>query len=469
MKPDGYLFLQELSTHATFLNSIMGLLEGWWLGEEDGRVDHPYVDVERWKHELQNSGFEGIDIAAYDDVKPYHLNVCLVSRPAISPSLSKHVTLLSNECGPIWKTTVELFTCHGYEVQSYGLGEHIPSTDAVVSLLDLEEPFFYNLTQSRLNTLQESLKQCNAASIMWATRPSQITCEDPRYAMAIGAIRSLRGELAIPITTIELEDTSTQALQSLVEVMDLQQEDSYNSDTNSALEPDFEYSFSNGLLMIPRILPVSVADEMLVDKVSRSCDERLELQAGNGSIENINWVATSPRICGDNDVDIDMKCVGLNFKDMLLAMFIVRDEKFELGLEGAGIVRNVGSKVTKVKPGDRIMFYSGGAFTNRHVVYEDLCIKIPERLTFEEAATMPCVFATAVHSLLDLGGLQKGQVSAPSCGSALTKIGLRQSWSILLAEQLVSQQYSCARWLGLTSLQLWAPTKKSLIWRRPLA
>jgi Alcohol dehydrogenase GroES-like domain len=396
----------------------MGLLEGWWLGEADGREEQPYTDVERWNHELQSSGFGGVEIAAHDHEQPYQINVCLIARPAVSPKSSKLVTLLSNEFGSIWKATAEVFKDRGYQVQSCRLDEHIPSSDAVVSILDLEEPFFYNMSPYRLNSVQEGLQQCQSTNIIWATNASQIECEDPHYAMAIGAIRTIRGEMALPITTVELENTCVQALQSLVEVLELQKRHFPTSDATSSLDPDFEFSFSKGLVMIPRIVPVSISNELLDDRlVEQKCNERIELQAGNGSLDTISWVATQPKNFGELDVEVDVKYVGLNFKDMLLAMFVVRDAKSEMGLEGAGIVSNIGSKVTRVKPGDRVMFYAGGAFTNRCVMLEDLCIKIPETLTFENAATMPCVFATTIHSLLDLGGLRKGQVGRQPCVS----------------------------------------------------
>jgi NADPH:quinone reductase-like Zn-dependent oxidoreductase len=39
----------------------------------------------------------------------------------------------------------------------------------------------------------------------------------------------------------------------------------------------------------------------------------------------------------------------------------------------------------------------------------DRCVKIPPSLSFKEAATMPCVYATVIHCLLKVGGLQKDQ------------------------------------------------------------
>ncbi|KAF1962721.1 KR-domain-containing protein, partial [Byssothecium circinans] len=48
-------------------------------------------------------------------------------------------------------------------------------------------------------------------------------------------------------------------------------------------------------------------------------------------------------------------------------------------------------------------------FASRVVTPERLCEKIPSDLSFEDAATMPAVFSTALCSLFNIGGLRKGQ------------------------------------------------------------
>ena len=43
-------------------------------------------------------------------------------------------------------------------------------------------------------------------------------------------------------------------------------------------------------------------------------------------------------------------------------------------------------------------------------VSEALCLKIPDDLGFNEASTMFFPYMTAIHSLMDVGSLKKGQV-----------------------------------------------------------
>lgn len=57
------------------------------------------------------------------------------------------------------------------------------------------------------------------------------------------------------------------------------------------------------------------------------------------------------------------------------------------------------------------MFMCPGSFASRIVTSSLLCAPIPDELGFEDAATLPCVYTTAIHCLMTVGQLRKGQVS----------------------------------------------------------
>ena len=86
--------------------------------------------------------------------------------------------------------------------------------------------------------------------------------------------------------------------------------------------------------------------------------------------------------------------------------------KVDLGLEAAGIVSRLGLGVHRLVEGDRVFALApSGCFSTRAVLPASLCVKIPDSLSFEEAATMPICFATAIQSLINVGQAEKGQVS----------------------------------------------------------
>jgi NADPH:quinone reductase-like Zn-dependent oxidoreductase len=79
------------------------------------------------------------------------------------------------------------------------------------------------------------------------------------------------------------------------------------------------------------------------------------------------------------------------------------------GMETAGVVTKVGPQVHNLSPGDRVIHMGEKCFSTSLIVSAKQCVRIPPELSFEDAATMPCVFATVIYSLIELARLEKGQ------------------------------------------------------------
>ena len=94
-----------------------------------------------------------------------------------------------------------------------------------------------------------------------------------------------------------------------------------------------------------------------------------------------------------------------------MSMGIVDGPKDKLGLEGSGVVCRVGPEVKDLSVGDRVFISDLGCFSTRMMTSAKLCARIPDGLTFENAATMPCVYSTVIHSLINVGRLEKGEVN----------------------------------------------------------
>ena len=91
----------------------------------------------------------------------------------------------------------------------------------------------------------------------------------------------------------------------------------------------------------------------------------------------------------------------------MVSMGLVSDT--ELGADAAGIIRRVGSEVTLVKPGDRIATFCLGSYRTLLRTREDLVAKIPDTMSFEDAASLPCVYVTAYQSIYEAARLRRGE------------------------------------------------------------
>jgi putative PIG3 family NAD(P)H quinone oxidoreductase len=88
-----------------------------------------------------------------------------------------------------------------------------------------------------------------------------------------------------------------------------------------------------------------------------------------------------------------------------------------LGLECAGEVIEVASDVSTFKAGDRVMaLLAGGGYAEQVVVSAGSAMRVPERLSLEQAAAIPDVFLTVFLNVFQLAKLSDG-------GSALVHGG----------------------------------------------
>lgn len=97
------------------------------------------------------------------------------------------------------------------------------------------------------------------------------------------------------------------------------------------------------------------------------------------------------------------------------------------GLEAAGEVIGMGESVTGFSVGDRVMAMCGGGYAELATVDHRLALRIPERLSWEDAATIPVAYMTEHDALITNGRLQAGEsvfVNAASSGVGVAAIQL---------------------------------------------
>lgn len=118
---------------------------------------------------------------------------------------------------------------------------------------------------------------------------------------------------------------------------------------------------------------------------------------------------------GPGQVVIDNHASGVNFPDILMigGKYQFKPEfPFSPGMEVGGVVSEVGEGVTHVQPGDRVMAMTsmGGGFAEKSVTEERKVFKLPENVSFEQAAGFPVTYGTTYHALKDRAELKEGEV-----------------------------------------------------------
>ncbi len=134
---------------------------------------------------------------------------------------------------------------------------------------------------------------------------------------------------------------------------------------------------------------------------------RLEIPK-RGQLENLALIPHARVAPGPDEVEIEVRAAGLNFRDVLNALGAYPGDAGALGNECAGVVTAVGSNVTGLQVGDAVISMPQGGIATHVVSPAALTVLKPENLTFAEAATIPVTFLTAHYALHALGRMQRG-------------------------------------------------------------
>jgi NADPH2:quinone reductase len=141
-------------------------------------------------------------------------------------------------------------------------------------------------------------------------------------------------------------------------------------------------------------------------------------KAGPISNENslIEFDAPMP-VCGDRDLLVEVRAVSMNPVDTKRRANAEPEAGINngikiIGFDAAGVVKEVGSKVSLFKVGDEV-FYAGdvtrpGTNSEFHVVDERIVGEKPRSLGFADSASLPLTSITAWEMLFDSFGLKEG-------------------------------------------------------------
>ncbi|KAI1265004.1 putative polyketide synthase [Xylariaceae sp. FL1019] len=393
----GKIFLEELCPESKFIDYIYGFLPGWWSGVEEGRVQQPYISPEQWTGELLRAGYQPPEAVVFDRHAPYHLSAGILASRKSATQLPRRVTLLCHTTEtPLVQDLKECLELHHIAVDICLLGQALLVDQDCISLLDLQTPIFHELSDEIFNAVMGYIRS-HKARILWVMPLSQIDCPDPRVALTLGFARTTRNELSIQLLTVEIDvatsyPVAAEAVMKILCAANIPQSSSLDH------EPDFEYAIIEGVILIPRLhwqSPEEITARSQSAAKSTTKLRRLDVKIP-GLLKSMTWVEEEIPPIPDNG-------------DVLIALNVLDDSTAEMGLEGSGVIKAVGSTVHHLSVGDRVMYMSSGCFTTHLVVSAALCVKMDDSMSFEISAAIPCVYATALLALVDKANLRRGQ------------------------------------------------------------
>ncbi|KAK2028338.1 type I polyketide synthase [Colletotrichum zoysiae] len=426
LKDGGKLVLVETTKDTLDVQLVFGTLPGWWLGEEIERKGGPNLTLDHWGRVLKNSGFSGIDLDVRDmeDDADYSFSV-ITSTAAHSPSYPREVAILClpGEVPADWTHGLEraIHDATGAATNTSDWASIDATGKVCIMLVEMITPSLRRLGREDFARLQRLLT--TAQGVLWVTRAGLTKGANPDMALHSGLLRTLRMEdVGRRYVSLDLEATvshwSTENAGFIIDVLKA----SFDSSL-SGREIDHEYAVQNSLLHVSRIYnddagnralaPGTVDQEPELREFKTNDQMDLKMEVGTpGLLDSLRFreVEDCIGVLEADQLEIEPRAFGLNFRDVLVALGQL-DETI-MGYECSGVVTRMGSEAKQASGlniGDRVCAILRGHWATRVSINWQCAVRIPESMSFEEAATIPMVFGTAYYGLYDIGRLARGE------------------------------------------------------------
>ena len=161
-----------------------------------------------------------------------------------------------------------------------------------------------------------------------------------------------------------------------------------------------------------------------------------------GAVEGLQLGDAPPPVPADGEVVIAVRAVGINYADAIMVAGNYQTKPplpFSPGLEAAGVVAACGERVTRFRPGDRVMaILAHGGLAELAVAREAETFAIPDGMSFEEAGAFPVAYISSHVALRWQARLEPGETllvlgAAGGVGLTAVEIGKAMGARVIAA------------------------------------
>ncbi|KAI4288066.1 MAG: hypothetical protein L6R35_002669, partial [Caloplaca aegaea] len=433
LKPGCPLVLFEVTEpHVMRTGFAFGLLKGWWLAtQEDGRWS-PCLSEEAWNDAMSRTGFSGLDIVLPDSrEEACHeasilITTARMEEPADPVVMPNIVIVLDEECPMQQDLAQELHhwlpSMGELTWETSSLQEVAQRTDLAgvfcILLLEIGEPFLSSINEGQFAQLKDLIK--SNGSLLWVTQERSDIIRRPDFDMVTGFAKALRSEYSqLSFVTLALDNSRhphtgnalANAAQKVIKVLQ-------RTVSLPAELAELDYAEREGQLLIGRVIEADYLNRSVAKKTSLQHRSMLEFGSGPalslhvpspGLLDSLEFREDKDllRTMGSDEVEVEVMATGVNFRDCLMALGQLNDS--DLGTECAGVIKQVGCNVLDFKRRDRVAVCSLGTYKSFMRCKASCVVRIPDNMSFVEAAALPTVGITAYHALYDVARLRAGE------------------------------------------------------------
>ena len=444
------------------MDLTFGQLDGWWRFADDYRPHHALASPAVWRQALGNSGFGEVEVLGVDEsdeakmpdkgvivargpvevAEPLGIWVLTASREDRATELAdllvarnQTVVLAGSESSDegqlaagdpgVFKAAVEMDQRESWQSLLESLPQEVPF-NGVVHLAALDG----RGTESAVEEMAEDVKQIGASALalVQGLTDADVTPEKGVWFVTRGAQvleRERGGALAGATLWGFGKVVAQEAAHLQPRMIDLDPaEATFSNDfLNELLYPDPEnhIAYRLGDRLVARLVRFGTEAERLV--LPEESDWVLSPDPG-GVFEKPEIKLLPERTLEPKEVRVTVEATGLNFWDVFRSLGFI--EEGNLGRELCGYVLEVGSDVSTVSVGDRVVGLGFGAFGPEIITREELVAQAPLGVSVSALATIPSAYVSAALSY-ELSGLEAGDrvlIHAGAGGVGLAAIQL---------------------------------------------
>ena len=431
LKDEGRLLLIETTNAVPFINMIYGLIPGWYCGAQEGRRDSPLQSIEQWSTRLASNGFHGLELVANDLDGPGQRASFLAARACPkSPTpvkLNLSVSIVSfPECSDQHVAFKDhLLSLLDDYLQDYSraspvqLPLDVVFKEAIYVIVDdMECPLLMRESSVQFKSITKILTQ--AQYVLWVTvnHGSQVTA-NPESGIMTGLVRTARAENnALKLVTLEMRQSVLEDSPDIVSKIWTVLYHSFLNDSPTRSE-ELEYAYTDGRLLVPRLKLNEKVDSLvkaatgspepemgLLHQLNRPLKLHVETP---GLLDSLRFVDDIQRPLNPDEIEVQAMEFGVNFKDVVVALGQIKPS-VQMAAECAGVVAGIGSNFQgRFQLGDRVCCWAGTSYATYTRVHGYNAYRLPDSMSLTIGASIPVVFATAYHCLVELAHLRKGQ------------------------------------------------------------
>jgi len=443
LAPGGTLAFVDVASPRTWTESVFGLTGGWWSMTDTGlRSEHPLLARGRWEELLRECGFEqtaslpglagpqggesqfmvlarkpgAVGRTQAGTLSPAQSWLIFAGDCALAASIAGAVRNGGGQCTIVREGTGFATNEEGHLIDPSAEADWMKLADALAGEVPRRLLYLWSLQTGRdgqvlrdvvaLRNLSVFLARFGAAAsglrLDVVTRGAQPAgrggyAGEVSSGAVLGIFRVLSSENP-HLTVRNIDLPSCAAAHDAAVLLDQLSRDEPEREVALREEARYGQRLTRGLPTALRTLGPEVP--LRVESLER------------GVLDSLRFIPFEMPVCDPGQVLIRVKAAGLNFRDVLKAIGLYPAETSDARMYGdevAGEVIAIGEGVTHVKPGDQVFGLAVFGLATHTLARAEDVLPLPAGLTAEQAATIPVVFMTAWHSLVNVARLRKGE------------------------------------------------------------